>query len=423
MEQVLLQTRQYLTDRLIPFWASRAYEPRYGGFQTNYDRQGVRVPSNEKTLLCQARCLFTIAFARRQGFAWEGAEQQLAGGLDFLLAHCHDPQHDGYYWIVDQQGAPLDDSKVVYGHAYVIYALAELALLTGDPRAAAEARRVFDLLQARCRDAEHGGYIEHFYRDWRVKRARNDQPMHKSLDVHMHLMEAFTTLYELTGEEQHRRALIEVAELIWTRMVDPVSGAGISMFRPDWTPIANVELDTVWGSDRFAREKTPTITSYGHNIELGWLYLHALDVLGINRQTQRARVERTFRHTLEHGVDWAHGGLWVEGERDGGPTERNKEFWQQAEGLIGFLDAYLLTRDARYLDAFRNLHTFVFEKMINWPVGEWFPLLDESGAVLWDYMGHNWKICYHTVRGMVLTVRKLEQIVALLNGRRRGGVE
>ena len=82
----------------------------------------------------------------------------------------------------------------------------------------------------------------------------------------------------------------------------------------------------------------------------------------------------------------------------------------QAEGLIGFLDAYLLSRDARYLDAFRNLHTFVFEKMINWPVGEWFPLLDRQGNVLWDYMGHNWKICYHTVRAMCELVRRLEGI-------------
>lgn len=407
------QTRAYLTERLIPFWAERIYEPRYGGFQTNYDRHGVRSPSEVKTLLCQGRSLFTIAFVRRQGLDWAHAEEQLAGGLEFLLEHCRDAEHDGYYWIVDLRGNPVDDSKVVYGHSFVIYALAELALLTGEQRAADEAVRLFDLLQARCRDDEHGGYLEHFCRDWRPKRARGDQPLHKSLDVHMHLMEAFTTLYELTGDPRHRAALVEVAELIWSRMVDPDTGAGISMFRPDWTPIANVELETVWGSDRFAQEKAPDITSYGHNIELTWLYLHALDVLGIDRQARRARVEPTMRHTLEHGVDWAHGGLWVEGQRSGGPTERNKEFWQQAEALVGFLDAYLLTGNAAYLAAFRNVHAFVFGKVINWSIGEWFALLDETGNVLWDYAGHEWKICYHTVRSMVLTVNKLQEVLAL----------
>jgi len=413
MRQVLEQTRRYLTEGLIPFWASRVYEPVYGGFQTDYDRQGRRVPANEKTLLCQARALFTIAFALRHGYAWPGADEQIEGGLRFVREHYWDAENGGYYWIVDLRGAPLDESKIVYGHSFMLYALAEVALLTGDQRAADEALAIYELLQKRCRDDVNGGYLEHFHRDWSVKRARDDQPMHKSLDVHMHLMEAFTSLYELTGDEQHRSSLTEVAEIIWQRMVDPITGAGISMFRPDWTPIANVELDTVWGSDRFAQEKGVDITSYGHNIELCWLYLHALDVLGVAREAQRERVERTMQHTLTHGVDWAHGGLWVEGHRDGGPTERNKEFWQQAEALIGFLDAYMLTRDKAYLDAFCNVHAFVFTKMINWPVGEWFALLDEAGNVLWDYMGHSWKICYHTIRSMVLTVEKLEQAIAL----------
>jgi len=418
LDQVLQQTRSYLTERLIPFWAERIYEPQYGGFQTNYNRHGERTPSDVKTLLCQARSLFTIAFVRRQGLIWANAEEQLAGGLAFLLDHCRDLEQGGFYWIVDQRGNAVDDSKVLYGQSFVIYALAELALLTGEQQPADEAVRLFDLMQARCRDDLHGGYVEHFGRDWRPRRARGDQPLHKSLDVHMHLMEAFTTLYELTGAPQHRTALDEVAELLWTRMVEPTTGAGISMFRTDWTPIANVELETVWGSDRFAGDKSPEITSYGHNIELAWLYLHALDILGRERQAQSCRAVRTMRHTLEHGVDWGHGGLWVEGQRSGGPTERNKEFWQQAEALVGFLDAYLLTGETAFLSAFRNVHTFVFGKMINWPIGEWFPLLDEAGNVLWDYAGHEWKICYHTVRSMVLTVSKLEK--ALAPGRRKG---
>lgn len=78
----------------------------------------------------------------------------------------------------------------------------------------------------------------------------------------------------------------------------------------------------------------------------------------------------------------------------------------------------MLTGETAFLSAFRNVHTFVFGKMINWPIGEWFPLLDEAGNVLWDYAGHEWKICYHTVRSMVLTVSKLEK--ALAPGRRKG---
>ena len=410
IQDLLARTDVYLRERLIPFWAQRVVEPQYGGFQTNYDRQGRRTVVTEKTLLCQGRCLFSIAHAVRLGFEWPDWEAQLGQGIAFLEAAFYDRQHDGYYWIVEQDGRPLDDSKVLYGHAFLIYGLAEYALLTGDASARQEAERLFELVQHKAADREHGGYLEHFDRSFRPKQTRAGDEMHKSLDVHMHLMEALTALYELTGAAEHQRALTEVSELIFAKMVHPDRGVGISMFTRDWQPLANVELDTVWGSDRFAQEKAPDITSYGHNIELAWLYLHSLDVLGISRQTALDRVLPIFQHTCAHGVDWEFGGLYVEGHRQGGVTEDHKEFWQQAEALVGFTDAYLLTGEARYLDALVNVHTFVFDRMINWEQGEWFPLLDRRGNVLWDYMGHNWKICYHTVRGTCEVIRRLEAL-------------
>jgi mannobiose 2-epimerase len=405
-------TKAYLQERLIPFWAQRIVEPQFGGFQTNYDRDGQRTAVTEKTLLAQGRTLFTIAHAVRCRFAWPGWEGQLSQGIAFLQDHFRDPVYDGYYWIVDEQGQPLDDSKVLYGHSFLIYGLAEVALLTGHQGARQTAEHIFDLVQERAADSEYGGYIEHFDRTFQPKQARGDVALFKSLDVHMHLMEAFTALYELTGDPAHRQALEQVSELIFARMVDPQSGTGIAMFTRDWTPIANVELDTVWGSDRFEREKATDITSYGHNIELAWLYLHTLEVLGQPLASALGRVEPIFRHTAERGVDWRYGGLFVEGHRNGGATEDNKEFWQQAEALVGFAEAYSLTREPRYLEALQNIHTFVWGKVINWEQGEWFPLLDRQGNVLWDYMGHNWKICYHTVRAMCELVRRLEAIPA-----------
>ena len=78
--------------------------------------------------------------------------------------------------------------------------------------------------------------------------------------------------------------------------------------------------------------------------------------------------------------------------------------------MVGFLDAYLLTRDKKYLEAFQNVHDFVFTKMINWEQGDWYALLESDGKIIWDYMGSSWKIFYHTVRATCLTVKKLERI-------------
>lgn len=411
MRDYLDRTEQYLRERLLPFWTARIVEPVHGGFQTNYDRDGRRTAVTEKTLLSQGRCLFTLSHAARLDFDWDGSRAMIAQGIDFLLAHFRDAEHDGCYWIVEEDGRVRDDTKVMYGHAFLVYGFAEHALLTGEARSAGEACRLFDLLVARAADLRHGGFFEHFDRKWDLVGVRADGRPHKSLDVHMHLMEAFTTLYELTGERRHAQALRQVIDLIFERMVDPETGVGIAMFAPDWTPVANQQLGTVWGADRFDEAgKPPEITSYGHNIELAWLYLHALDILGQSKRDGMERVQRIFEHTFDHGLDTQFGGLYVEGHRTGGPTELTKEFWQQAEALVGFLDAYLLTWDKEYLDAFRNVHDFVWAHVINWEQGEWFPLLTREGEVLWDYMGHNWKICYHTMRAMCEVAKRLRRL-------------
>ena len=412
MKEHLQQSQDYFNTKLIPFWAKRAVEKKFGGFQTNYDRNGKRTEIKEKALLSQVRAIFSIAHTIRLGFDWPGGREALSQGIDFLFNHFHDSEYDGYYWIVDEDGTVIDDSKIIYGHSFLIYGLAEHALLTGDERSKKEAVRVFDLLQEKVADKDFGGYYEHFNRKFNLKAARKDIKAFKSLDVHMHLMEAFTTLYELTQDEKHRKALEDVIDLIFDKMVEPKTGTGISMFTDKWEPISNVELDTVWGRDRFDEDgKATDITSYGHNIELTWLYLLSQDILGIPREKSRNRVVPVYEHTFAHGVDWEFGGIYVEGHRNGDATEMTKEFWQQAEAMIGFLDAYLFTSDEKYLKAYKNIHDFVFTKLINWDQGEWFALTERNGDLIWDYMGTNWKVFYHTVRGMGEIIKRLEKII------------
>jgi len=408
----LTKTSDYLNNNLIPFWSEKAVDQKYGGFQTNYDRNGNRTDVTEKSFLSQCRSIFTISHAMRLGFDWPNGKEVLEQGIEFLFKHFRDNENNGYYWIVEEDGTPKDLNKIIYGHSFLIYGLSEYSLLTGNDEAKNEAIRIFDLLQDKVADQKDKGYFEHFDQFFNIKKSRDDIGAHKSLDVHMHLMEAYTTLFELTKAENHKQALLDVIELIFDKMVEPVTGTGISMFTSDWKPISNVELDTVWGRDRFDEDgKNTDITSYGHNIELTWLYLHAQDILEISRQESLQRVLPVYEHTFSNGIDWKFGGLYVEGERFGPATELTKEFWQQAEAMVGFLDAYRVTNDQKYLDAFMNVHNFVFEKMINWEQGEWFALLDEKGDLIWDYMGTSWKVFYHTVRGTCQIVKRLEKII------------
>ncbi|NJL72243.1 MAG: hypothetical protein HC888_12000 [Candidatus Competibacteraceae bacterium] len=80
--------------------------------------------------------------------------------------------------------------------------------------------------------------------------------------------------------------------------------------------------------------------------------------------------------------------------------------------MIGMLDAYKLYGDPRYLDGYENVHRFVMDFVINHRVGEWYPLFDENNNRLWSYMGHAWKINYHTMRAAILCEDKLSKLIA-----------
>ena len=94
-------------------------------------------------------------------------------------------------------------------------------------------------------------------------------------------------------------------------------------------------------------------------------------------------------------------------------TITEKQFWQQAEVLIGMLDAYAMLGDEKYWLAFRKVYDFVFNKMVVMQAGgEWYERVDRSGEPIDAILGHAWKINYHTVRSMVQTIRRLRALAA-----------
>jgi len=401
----------YLTGKLYPFWFARVAAPD-GGFTTYFDRNGNPTGQTDKTIIQQTRSIFMLSHAIRNGYAADTARALLEPGLEWFLRTFHDPVHDGWFWIVDRTGAPVIADKIMYGQSFVIYSMSECALATGNPRARAAAEHTFGLVQKYAADTAFGGYREMFLRDWQPRPVGAYGGDRKSFDVHMHLMEAYTTLYELTRADIHRRKLLEVIEVLWRHMFHQPSWTGISQFGLDFTPLRAIMFKTVWGSDRDNEGEARPLdnTSYGHNIEFLWLFLHALSVLGEDPGPWREKLAALARHTVTYGVDREHGGVFVEGPTDGPARDTQKEFWQQAESLVGLLDCYLLFRERVYWDAFRKVFDFVWNKLINHATGEWFALLERDGTVKWDYMGHAWKNNYHTTRSMVQTLRRLRMI-------------
>jgi mannose/cellobiose epimerase-like protein (N-acyl-D-glucosamine 2-epimerase family) len=405
----------HLVNELLPFWITRMTDQINGGYITHFDKDGKDTGEDEKSLIAQTRSLYTFSSAHRAGYG-DGKYEGLARhGFDFLIDKMWDKDYGGFYWMMDRKGNVKIDQKIIYGQSFAIYSLSEYTLATGDKRGIEYAEKVFDLIQKYCVDSMYGGYYEMFHRDWTLCGPGSQGGDRKTLDVHMHLMEAFTTLYECTGKDVHRRKLLEDIDLLLYRIIHPVYKTGIPQFFKDWTVAPQIKFDIVWGWDRFSEEgqkgNATDNTCYGHNAEFAWLMIHALKILKIDPDIYSDLFRIIFDHTINNGIDTEFGGVFVEGPHSGGVYDREKEFWQQAEVLIGLLDAVIMFGDEKYWDSYKNVHRFVFDKMINKNVGEWYPLLSRMGEPIWTHMGHSWKINYHTVRSMVQSIKRLDIIL------------
>ena len=181
-----------------------------------------------------------------------------------------------------------------------------------------------------------------FERNWDLCPSGSGGGDRKTLDCHMHFMEALTTLYECSGKKAHLKSLEEVIDILTNKMLHPVYKTGLPQFWIDWTIAPQIKFNIIWGWDRFsdgfAKSHPEDNTSYGHNVEFAWLLLYAADGLGQPRETYADVTRKIFDHTLEYGVNYEYGGVFVEGSSNAPTTITEKQFWQQAEVMIGMLE-------------------------------------------------------------------------------------
>ena len=315
--------------------------------------------------------------------------------------------------MADRQGRVKLKNKVGYGHTFGIYAFSEYFLATGDKLGRDVAMESYSAVCQNMIDTRYGGYLEMFTQDWTPVAGGKAGGDRKSLDVHMHMMEALTTFYEMTGHPTHRRRLLETIDLIIGRMLRP-DGTGYVQFAYDFTPLRAIIFETEWGRDARppdAVTKPMNQTSPGHNVEFAWLLLHAMDILGEKRSRYAELTRKICDHCIQYGIDHEYGGVYADTPSDAPTTQTEKQFWQQAEVMIGMLDAYKLLGDEKYWGAFRNVYDFVFNKFVAMEAGgEWYERVDRQGRPIDDALGHAWKINYHTVRSIVQVIKRLKSL-------------
>ncbi|MCA0293892.1 MAG: AGE family epimerase/isomerase [Actinobacteria bacterium] len=391
------RVRAELTGNVLPFWADVAVDHVRGGVHGRVEDDLTVDDSADRTAVLCARVLW--AFAASARVLDDSAHLvTAAAAYDYLVAHFLDPVHGGVFWSVDADGAVVDDRKQVYAQAFAVYALAEYARASGADAPLRLAGELVALIEAHGADPVHGGYLEACARDWGaigdMRLSPKDLNAPKSMNTLLHVMEAYTTYAEVTRDAAARARLAALVTVILDEVVDDARNCFRLFFALDWTPLS-------------------ATVSFGHDIEGAWLLVAAATAVG--DPALRARAERAAVAMADAvcrtGRDAAGAVLYeYEPADDNRParTDTDSHWWAQAEGAVGFLDAYRLSGDPRFLDASAACWRFIEDHHVDRVHGDWVKVLDADRRPRPEFPKVGaWECPYHHVRACLELIQRL----------------
>lgn len=427
------ELRQALVPELLERWYPQVVDEEFGGFYSNLSLNFEVQGEQQKPLVTQARHVWTSSkaalflpddsryprvaehgfrylrdvmwdrahggflprvYARSSDGVWPGAgsagDRGLAGrAARFLRAMA---SNRGTRPVLGRilgrrRGARRAMVKDGYDQAFAIYGLAAYYAFSEDPEALDLASRVFGWMEEHSHDPDHGGYFRYLKRDGSPFDAGPRGQPPKDLDTTLHLLEAFSELYQVWPDDLLRRRLEELLHLLRDRMTSERGTSWVS-FTADWTPVR------LTAEDRLSRNFASDHVSFGHDIETAALLIEASEVLGLEEDAAtNAVAKRLVDHSLDHGWDAEHGGLYEAGYyfTDDGPCEiviDTKIYWAQAEALNTLsLMANLYPDDPHhYLQLFEAQWRYCDRFLLDHDRGGWYlygldtvPLADQPG--------------------------------------------
>ena len=382
-----------LTKNILPFWMERMVDEKNGGFFGQINGENKLVSEAPKGGILNARILWTFSSAvlnLKNSQYLKYAER----AKNYILNHFFDAENGGTYWMLHADGTPADTKKQIYSQAFFIYALTELHRASGDEECLSKAKDLFHLIEKHSFDSEKNGYFEAYSRDWQLlddlRLSEKDANEKKTMNTHLHILEAYTNLYRVWKDENLEKQLQNLIELFLTKIINPRTHHLDLFFDEDWNCKS-------------------TIISYGHDIECAWLLNEAAEVLG-----NENLMNRVFKETLlvteasSEGIQ-SNGGLINEKNYQTGHTDKNFDWWPQAEGMVGFFHAFQQTKNEYYALRTASLWSFIQENIIDHDEGEWFWSVTETGIKnTKDDKAGFWKCPYHNSRMCLEMIRRIE---------------
>ena len=380
---------------ILEWWTRHINNPANGfyyGEISNKNEPDAKAPIG---LVLQSRLLWTFsaAYKHTNNIIYLQAANK---ACDILLQKFYDATYGGMFWSVHPNGELASEKKQAYGIAFAIYGLSAYYEVSQNAGALAKATELYTCLEKNYFDIEFGGYIECLGRAWSkiedVRLSDKDQNAIKSMNTHLHVIEAYAGLYKVfpnEGLKQSIRSLLKYFEL---HIIDPDTFQQKLFFEKNWQP-------------------TSGVVSFGHDIEAAWLLQEAAaiiqDLFYLQKFTKLANDMAGVVAKYLSG----EGAIYNEYHPNIDNIDRGKDWWPQAEAMVGFLNAFQNTGDIQFLQ-----HSLASWKVINDsfkdPIyGEWHWGYHASGQLMAREKAGFWKCPYHNSRACIEVADRIQHLL------------
>lgn len=378
-------------DSILDFWVTHAVDISQGGFVGRIDSQGIVHHEAEKGCVLNARILWTFAAAFNK---FKNPVHYLLAerAYDYIQNHFHDLKNGGVYWSVDAAGKPLNTRKQIYGLAFTIYGLSEFYQNNQKQEVLDFAISLFELIEKYSYHREDGGYWEAFDENWQpmadLRLSEKDRNDPKTMNSHLHIIEAYVNLYRVWPEQRVASKIRHLLEIFEKHIIDPETFHMKLFFNGKW-------------------ESQSKAISYGHDIEATWLLHEAAEVLHDRDLIKKWEdIALRMADAAARGF-MPDGSLIHEYNPETHHSDTHREWWVSAEGMVGYLNAYQISNDNRYLEKVTGLWTFVQQHLLDKRKGEWFwGVYEDYSKMQEDKIGF-WKCPYHNARACLEILKRI----------------
>lgn len=386
---------------ILSWWMNHAIDEQYGGFYGSIDHHNTVDILAPKGSVLNSRILWTFSAA------WNHTHHRpyltmATRAFEYIVTHLADDGAGGVFWTVDHAGHPFDTKKQVYAQAFALYAFCEYYKACRQETVRERAIELYALIERYSYDREREGYYEAFDREWRplkdLRLSHKDANEQKSMNTHLHVLEAYTNLYRIWPDEGLRKQITRLIHNFLDHIIHPITYHQTLFFDEHW----------------HARS---TIVSFGHDIEASWLLAEAAHIIADGELI--LRVKKTalqMAYAAARGLDY-DGGLWYEQDSATNLWVKEKHWWPQAEALVGFFHAWQLSNDRTFLQHTLANWAFIRENILDPEWGEWrWGVLNEASGtdktiMSWEDKAGLWKCPYHNGRACLELMKRIDGIM------------